>query len=303
MELLKSSCNGISMPLIGFGTYQLSTLQAESCVKEALLAGYRHIDTAEGYNNESGVGKGIKTAGISRHDIFVTTKLFPGNKQWGIPEKDYNQSIETLKNQLMQLKLDYVDLYLIHAPMSELRLEQWKALVELKKMGLTKHIGVSNYNDQLIQEITNAGLPLPETNQIELHPLCAQKRVSAYMKAKSIQPIAYSSLAPLASWRIEEGQGGYVLAEKKAFSQALIKEIAAKLKVTDANLLLRWGLQHGYSVLTKSSKAKRIRENLNIFDFSISDKDMQRLNSLDQNQPFAWAVNGLNPMESAPVLF
>jgi 2,5-diketo-D-gluconate reductase A len=300
MEISKSTRNEIDMPLVGFGTYQLSIDQAEFCVNEALKAGFRHIDSAEGYNNEEGTGKGIKAAGVSRDDIFVTTKLFPGNKQWGAPEKTYGQTIEMLKNQLKQLQLDYVDLYLIHAPLSELRLEQWNALVELKKAGLTKHIGVSNYNEARLKEILDADLAKPEANQVEFHPICAQIDLTRYMKENSIAPIAYSSLAPLSTWRIEEGQGGEVLAEMKAECQSATNEIATKLKVSEAKLLLRWGLQHGYCVLTKSSKPERIRENLNLFDFEIPDNDMERLNRLNQNQAFAWAANGLNPMEVAP---
>jgi 2,5-diketo-D-gluconate reductase A len=300
MQLSKSTRNIIGMPLVGFGTYQLSVDQAEFCVKEALKTGFRHIDPAEGYNNEEGTGKGIKAAGISRDDFYITTKLFPGNKQWGAPEKTYEQTIETLKNQLRQLRLDYVDLYLIHAPLSELRLEQWNALTELKRTGLTKHIGVSNYNEDLIKEILDAGLAKPEANQVEFHPICARIDLTRYMKENSIASIAYSSLAPLSTWRMEEGQGGEVLAGKKAESQVVIKEIATKLRVSEAKLLLRWGLQHGYSVLTKSSKPERIRENLNLFDFEIPDNDMERLNGLDQDQAFAWAANGLNPMEVAP---
>lgn len=122
------------------------------------------------------------------------------------------------------------------------------------------------------------------------------------MKEHAIAPIAYSSLAPLSTWRTEEGQGGNVLAEKKAESQLVIKEIASKLKVSEAKLLLRWGLQHGYCILTRSSKPERIRENLNLFDFQIPDSDMERLNGLDRNQAFAWAANGLDPMEAAPPL-
>lgn len=302
MELSKKTRNKIGMPLAGFGTYQLSTDQAESSVKEALKAGFRHIDSAEGYNNEEGTGKGIKASGVSRDDIFVTTKLFPGYKQWGAPEKTYEQTIESLKNQLGQLQLDYVDLYLIHAPLSELRLEQWNALVELKKSGLTRHIGVSNYNEGAINEILDAGLTKPEANQIEFHPLCARTDLTRYMKEKGIAPIAYSSLAPLSTWRSEEGQGGNVLAELKKECQSVTGEIAAKLKVSGAKLLLRWGLQQGYCILTRSSKAERIRENLQLFDFEIPENDMERLNRLNQNRAFAWAANGLDPMEAAPAL-
>ncbi len=302
MEISKSTRSGIGMPLVGFGTYQLSVDQAEFCVNEALKVGFKHIDSAEGYNNEEGTGKGIKAAGIPRDDIFVTTKLFPGYKPWAAPEKTYKQTIETLKNQLRQLQLDYVDLYLIHAPLSELRLEQWNALVELKKSGLTKHIGVSNYNEEKLREIFDADLPKPEANQVEFHPICAQTDLTRYMKENSIAPIAYSSLAPLSTWRAEEGQGGEVLAEIKEECQLVTNEIATKLKVSEAKLLLRWGLQHGYCVLTKSSKPERIRENLNLFDFEIPENDMERLNRLNQNQAIAWAADGLNPMEAAPPL-
>ncbi len=302
IEIAKSARNQINMPLVGFGTYQLSIEQSEFCVNEALNAGYRHIDSAEGYNNEVGTGKGIKTAGVSRQDIFVTTKLFPGYKPWGAPEKTYNQTIETLKNQLKQLQLDYVDLYLIHAPLSELRLEQWDALTELKKSGLARHIGVSNYNEESLKEILDAGLAKPEANQVEFHPICARTDLTRYMKENSIAPIAYSSLAPLSTWRAEAGQGGEVLAGIKKECQSVTNEIATRLKVSEAKLLLRWGLQHGYCVLTKSSNLERIRENLNLFDFVIPDNDMERLNRLNQDQAIAWAASGLNPMEAAPPL-
>jgi len=302
MEISKPTRNGIGIPFVGFGTYQLSIDQAESCVHEALKAGYRHIDSAEGYENEEGTGRGIKAAGVSRDDIYVTTKLFPGYTQWGAPEKTYEQTIETLKNQLTQLQLDHVDLYLIHAPLAELRLEQWSALIELKKSGLTRHIGVANYNEETLKEILDAGLSKPEANQVEFHPLCAQIDLTKYMKENSIAPIAYSLLAPLSAWRAEEGQGGKVFAEMKEECQTVTHDIATRLKVSEANVLLRWGLQHGYCVLTKSSKPERIRDNLNVFDFEIPGTDMERLNRLNQNQAFAWAANSLNPMEVAPPL-
>ena len=204
MEISESARSRIDMPLVGFGTYQLSPDQAEFCVNEALKAGFRHIDSAEGYHNEVGTGKGIKAAGISRADMFITTKLFPGYQPWGVTEKTYGQTIETLKKQLQQLQLDDVDLYLIHAPLSALRLEQWHACVELKKLGLARHIGVSNYNEERIKEIVAADLAKPEANQVEFHPICAQIELTRYMKENSIAPIAYSSLAPLPTWRSKE---------------------------------------------------------------------------------------------------
>lgn len=302
MGLTESTRNEINMPLVGFGTYQLSTDQARSCVRAALDAGFRHIDSAEGYNNEEGTGEGIKAAGVARGEIFVTTKLFPGYKEWGAPEKDYRQTVEALKAQLHTLQLDYVDLYLIHAPLSALRLEQWAALVELKKMGLTRHIGVSNYDEERLQEIQNAGLLKPEANQVEFHPICAQASLTAYMNKNGISPIAYSSLAPLSTWRAEEGQGGEVLAEIKTDCQDVVREIAAKLRVSEARLLLRWGLQQGYAVLTKSRRPERMRENLNVFDFEIPASDMERLKPFDRHQPIAWAASGLDPMSVAPAL-
>ena len=190
MKISQSTRNEMGMPLVGFGTYQLSIEQAETCVRDALNAGFRHIDSAEGYNNEEGTGRGIKTAGVSRDELFVTTKVFPGYKPWGSDEKSYEDTIETLKRQLTQLQLDHVDLYMIHAPFSELRLEQWRACIELKKLGLTKHIGVANYNSARIQEILDADLDIPEANQIEFHPLCAQVELTQFMAKHSIAPIA-----------------------------------------------------------------------------------------------------------------
>ncbi|MBP2831532.1 aldo/keto reductase [Aquimarina sp. U1-2] len=301
-DLKTTSRNGINMPLVGFGTYQLSTEEAETSVTEALKAGYRHIDSAEGYKNEKGTGNAIKKSGIPRKEIFLTTKLFPGNTQWGVQEKTYEATIETLKNQLKELQANYVDLYLIHAPLASLRLEQWKALIEMKKQGLAKHIGVSNYNEEAINEILDAGLEKPEINQIEFHPLCARPELAQFLNQHNIEPVAYSSLAPLSTWRTAEGQGGEVLAEKKQEEQSVINEVANDLNVSEAKLLYRWGLQKGYGILTRSSKPERIRQNIEVFDFSIPDNQMQRLNALNKNQPFAWAANGLNPMESAPSL-
>ncbi|MCK5515881.1 MAG: aldo/keto reductase, partial [Desulfobulbaceae bacterium] len=165
-----------------------------------------------------------------------------------------------------------------------------------------KHIGVSNYNQERITEIKDADLEMPEINQVEFNPICAQKDLTEFMRNNSIEPVGYSSLAPLSTWRIEDGQGGEVLAEIKAECQQVTKEVAEKLGVSDAKLLLRWGLQRGYAVLTKSSKPNRIKENLELFDFSIPQGDLTRLNNLDLQRPMAWAANGVDPMEIAAPL-
>lgn len=302
MEITENSKNSIEMPLVGYGTYQLTSPQAEICVAEAIKAGFRHIDSAEGYKNEDGTGRGIMASGVKREKIFVTTKLFPGYEEWGSEEKDYNQTVTALKNQLQNLQLDYVDLYLIHAPFASLRLEQWSALMDLRKQGLTRYIGVSNYSQERIKEILDADLAKPAINQIEFHPLCAQEELTRFMLKNSIEPVGYSTLAPLSNWRMEEGQGGEVLSEIKTECQQVTREVANKLQVSEAGLLLRWGVQRGYTVLTKSSRPERIRENFDLFSFSIPEDDMIRLNKLDLQRPLAWAANGVDPMEIAAPL-
>ena len=278
----------------------MSEDEAENSVYEALKAGFRHIDTAEGYQNEKGTGLGIerflKESDVKREDLFVTTKMFPGNPAWGMPEKDYEGTIAQVKLSLEKLKLDYVDLYLIHAPFAKLRVEQYKGLVEMKKQGLCKNIGVSNYNMNRFKEIEDAGLPLPDANQIEFHPLYQHKELTKFMDEKGIAKIAYSSLATLSTWRTGEGQGGEVKADTKTDAQKVQKEIADKHKVPESKVLLRWGMQKDYAVLTKSVKSERIKENIDCFGFELDDEDMEKLDACDKEQYLAWAQQGFDPM-------
>ncbi|MCB0208995.1 MAG: aldo/keto reductase [Anaerolineae bacterium] len=286
----------VKLPMVGFGTYLIQDDEAQDLVYEAICAGYHHVDTAEAYGNEHGVGLGIKRAmealGLSREDILVTTKLWPGNEAWGLPVKTYDSTIESLQASLDRLQLDYVDLYLIHAPFPQAqRLEQWKALVELQRQGKARAIGVSNFSEDHIEEIKAAGLPRPDANQIELHPWSQKPNLVAYLAENDIAIIAYSSLVPLSSWRAVEGQASAKTDQMKADgadADSLFKVMANKYGVSEAQLLLRWGVQQGYAVLPKSSNAERIRRNIDLFGFEIDDADMAAIAKMDRGDGVAW---------------
>ena len=287
----------IKMPSVGFGTYLVRDEAAAALVRQAIRSGYRHVDTAEAYGNENGVGIGIQTAaqelGIAREEIFVTTKLWPGNEAWGQPPKTYDATIEALQASLANLQLDYVDLYLIHAPFPrKQRLEQWKALVELRRQGKARAIGVSNYSQAHIEEIKAAGLPLPDANQIELHPWSQKPDLVAYLNKNGISIIAYSSLVPLSSWRDVEGQASAKTDQMKADgadADSPFKAMAQKYGVSEAQVLLRWGIQKGYAVLPKSAHAERIRQNIDLFGFEIDAADMAAIAKMDRGDGIAWS--------------
>ena len=285
------------IPAVGFGTYLISNEDASSAVSSAIQNGYRHIDTASGYQNETNVGEGLKEAlvktGLSRKDIFVTGKLWPGNPAWGDPPKTKEQTINECHASLERLRLEYFDLYLIHAPYggSE-RINQWCALVELKASGKARAIGVSNYTQAHLEEIKESGLPMPDANQIELHPWSQKPELIEYMLANDITPIAYSSLAPLSTWRVEEGQDSaktQAMMEEGDDEGSPFKIMAKKYDVSEAQLLLGWGVQSGYAVLPKSLNVERMRQNIDLARFEIDDEDMMLIKSMDRDQPIAWA--------------
>jgi 2,5-diketo-D-gluconate reductase A len=286
----------IEIPYLGFGTYLIDDGDAAAAVSEAIRAGYRHIDTAEGYRNESGVGAGIKRAleaeGLSRSDLFVTTKLWPGNPAWGQPAKTTESTVASLDKSLERLGLNHVDLYLIHAPYErDQRLAQWRGLVELKRQGKARSIGVSNFSIKHIEELRAADLPLPAANQIELHPWSQKPELVRYLHDNAITPIAYSSLVPLSAWRAAKGQESGKTDAMKAEGReadAPFKVMAKKYGVTEAQVLLRWAIQKGYPVLPKSTNPDRIRENADIFGFAIDDQDMAAIQKMDRGDGVAW---------------
>lgn len=218
----------------------------------------------------------------------------PGNASWGQAEKDFDGVLKACAGSLKRLRLDYVDLYLIHAPFATAhRVDQWRACLELQRRGLCRSVGVSNYSERHLDEIEAAGLAVPAVNQIELHPLNTKAGLLRYMAARSILPVAYSSLAPMSSWREARiGESGAVEGSAKSAelvaAESPFVPMAAKYNVTEAQLLLRWAAQQGWPVLPKSSRPKRVAQNRDIFGFAIDDEDMATLSQMDRGLALAW---------------
>lgn len=187
--------DGTRVPCVGLGTYLMSNEEAERACLTAFKLGYRHVDTAQGYKNEAGVGKAIRASALPRSSIYITTKLWPGNDAWGMPITDLDTTIKCCEDSVKALGVDYIDLYLIHAPFAfatslDAGLSQWKACLELKKRGICRSVGVSNFDISHLEAIQDAGLELPSCNQLEIHPLCQQEELIAWMKEKNIAVIA-----------------------------------------------------------------------------------------------------------------
>jgi len=251
--------DGARIPQVGLGVWQTPNDEAAPAVKAALDAGYRHVDTAAVYENEQGVGEGIRQSGLPRADIFLTTKL------WNT-DQGYEQTLKAFEASLKRLGTDYVDLYLIHWPSAHrgLFVDSWKALVTLKEEGRAKSIGVSNFYPEHIEKIVAETGIVPVINQIELHPDFQQRETRAFHEKHKI---ATQSWSPL-------GQG-------KLLGHPVIAEIAQKLGRTPAQVIIRWHIENGLVVIPKSVTPSRIVENFKVFDFKLSAEDLDRLNGLD----------------------
>jgi 2,5-diketo-D-gluconate reductase A len=254
--------NGVGVPQLGFGVFQVPPERAQAVVEEALAAGYRHIDTAAAYNNEAGVGAAIKSSGLPRDEIFVTTKLRNGNQ-------GYDQAVEAYAESCRRLGLDYVDLYLIHwpYPMAGQYVASWRALERLYSDGRVRAIGVSNFLLEHLDRLVDETDVVPAVNQIELHPTFQQRSLSEVCRQRSIAVEAYSPL----------GQGADL-------GDPALTSIADHHSKTPAQVILRWHLQRGHIAIPKSSTPERIRSNTEIHKFVLTAAEMNAITALDSGQ-------------------
>jgi len=254
--------DGRLIPQLGLGVWQTRAgPTCEAAVLAALEAGYRHIDTAAMYGNEESVGAAIRTSGITRENIFVTTKLW--NSDHGNPER-------ALETSLRKLKMNYVDLYLIHYPTRE-RHRSWRALEALQAGGKARSIGVSNFTIRHLNELLAGTKTVPAVNQVEFHPYLYQPELLDFCTSRGIALEAYSPLTT-----------GARLKDPKLIA------VAKKYSKSTAQILIRWALQHGLIVIPKSANRKRIFENADVFDFEINSEDMQLLDGLNENLRTCW---------------
>jgi len=251
--------NGVNMPIIGFGVYQVPDAEeCENAVYEALMAGYRLIDTAAGYLNEEAVGRAIRRSGIPREELFITTKLW-------VQDAGYENAKLAFAKSLKKLQLDYLDLYLIHQPFGDYY-GAWRAMEELYREGKIKAIGVSNFHPDRLMDLIVHNEIVPAVNQIETHPFYHQLESAAFMKQQGVQ---HQSWAPFA-----EGRGDL-------FGNEVLASIAEKHNKSVAQVVLRWLVQREVVVIPKSVRKERIVENFDIFNFELSAEDIEQISTLD----------------------
>ena len=250
--------NGVKMPMLGYGVYQVSQDECERCVRDALEVGYRHIDTAQSYTNEEQVGTAIAASGIDRSEIFLTSKVWLEHYGEGATRS-------SVEGSLRKLKTDYIDLMLLHQPFGDV-FGAWRDLVELYEEGKVRAIGISNFYADRMVEFCEFNDVKPMVNQMERHPLNQNSELMEWEKKYSIVSEAWAPFG--------EGRGGL-------FGNHVLVDIAASHDKTTAQVMLRWNLQRGIAVIPKSVHRERMVENLNVFDFELSDKEMSAIAALD----------------------
>jgi 2,5-diketo-D-gluconate reductase A len=256
--------NGVEMPILGFGVFQVTDLaECERSVIDAIATGYRLIDTAASYGNEEAVGKAIKRSGVAREDLFITTKLW-------IQSNGYEGTKKAFENSLKRLQLDYLDLYLIHQPFGDVYGE-WRAMQDLYKEERLRAIGVSNFQpDRLIDLIIHNEI-VPAVNQIETHPFHQQIETQKFLQENNVQ---------MESW------GPFAEGKNNIFHNELLLSIGKKYNKSVAQVILRWLIQRGVVAIPKSVRKERMKENFNIFDFELSPEDMEAIKALDTKTTF-----------------
>ncbi|MCK2019310.1 aldo/keto reductase [Peribacillus frigoritolerans] len=261
--------NGVKMPQLGFGVFKVKNgNETVESVKKAVEVGYRAIDTAAIYENEEGVGQAIRECGVPREELFITSKV------WNT-EQGYETTLKAFEDSLNRLGLEYLDLYLIHWPGKDKYLETWRALEKLYKDGKVKSIGVSNFHVHHLENLLANSEVKPVVNQIELHPLLTQVELRDYCAKHEIKVESWSPL----------GRGNLL-------EEPTINHIAKKHGKSPAQVLIRWHLQHDLVVIPKSITPSRIKENAQVFDFSLSLNEMNQIDALNKNERF-----GSNPDE------
>jgi 2,5-diketo-D-gluconate reductase A len=256
--------DGVEIPQLGFGVFQVPPEDTQRVVEEALAAGYRHIDTAAAYRNEKGVGAGISASGIPREEVFVTTKLW--NEQQG-----FDSTLATFEKSLGRLGMEYVDLYLIHwpVPTEDRFVETWKAFERIREQGGARTIGVSNFRIEDLERLGRETDTVPTVNQVELHPRFQQRELRAWHEEHGIATEAWSPL----------GQGALL-------GEPPVVEAAERHGRTPAQAIIRWHLQLGNVVIPKSVTPERIRENIEVFDFELGDEEMASIEAIDTGRRF-----------------
>lgn len=263
--------NGVKMPWLGFGVFKVKDGQeAVDAVRTAIETGYRSIDTAKAYNNETGVAQGIRESGIAREDLFITTKVWNS-------DQGYESTLAAFEASMERLELDYLDLYLIHWPVKGKYKDTWRALERLYREGRIRAIGVSNFQIHHLEDLMTEATVVPAVNQIELHPLLNQQELRDYCSKHKIQVEAWSPL----------GQGHLL-------EHPLLQEIGAKYGKSPAQVILRWDLQNGIVTIPKSVTPQRIRENADLFDFELTPEDIRQINGLNENKRFGSDPDNFN---------
>lgn len=257
MEYITLS-NGVKMPILGYGVYQIGKSDCKRCVLDALSVGFRHIDTAQSYFNEEEVGEAIKQSGIPRNEIFLTSKVW-------IEHYGYEECKKSVAESLKKLQTDYIDLMLLHQPFGD-TYGAWKALVELYREGKLKAIGVSNFGADRLVEFACFNKVKPMVNQIETNPLCQQVEARKWLDKYGV---AHESWAPF-------GEG-----RNNLFTNETLVKIGNKYNKSAAQVMLRWNIQRGVIVIPKSTHIERMKENFDVFDFMLTDEDMNKIAALD----------------------